>query len=328
LQFELRDSLAAVYAGDAPEAREIPSAGPDGSVRWFSTHAGLLRPAGAELAAQVVVRDITAQKAAEAGLRAMEDRYHALVEREVQLTEELRHLQTLENKRDALVHMLVHDLRSPLTALHFLLAIASDDAAAGSAPEVAASLKEATRKTAEVSEMIGDVLDVSRFEGGIMPLQIDTHDTGEIAARAVADVAPRHGVWIDVTVMGQPKSHRCDRTVIRRVITNLVSNAVKASPEGGSVSVEVAHSSDRTVISVSDEGEGIPQEMQERIFDKFWRGRSGPESSARRGSGLGLTFCKLAIQAHGGEIGVRSEPGKGSTFFFTLPHKERSTVLR
>jgi PAS domain S-box-containing protein len=327
LQAELRESLEAAYSGESRKAREIPTALPDGSVRWFHTHAGLLRHAGAELAAQVVVRDITPQKAAEASLRAMEYRYHAVVEREVQLAEEFRHLLTLENKRDALVHMLVHDLRSPLTSLHFLLAIAADVAAEGSPPEVEASLREATRKTAELSDMIGDVLDVSRFEGGIMPLHIDAHDIGTIATEAVSDVPPRPSVWVIVSVTGEPKLHRCDRSVIRRVITNLVSNAVRASPEGSPVSVDVAHASERTVVSVIDSGEGVPEEMQNRIFDKFWRGASG-KPSQRRGTGLGLTFCKLAIQAHGGEIGLRSEPGQGSTFFFTLPNKPRHSVLR
>jgi PAS domain S-box-containing protein len=327
LQAELRESLEAVYNGESPEAREIPSALPDGSVRWFHTHTGLLRHGGNELAAQVVVRDITPQKAAEASLRAIEDRYHAVVEREVQLAEEFRHLLTLENKRDALVHMLVHDLRSPLTSLHFLLAIAAEDASGSSTPEAEASLREATRKTAELSEMIGDVLDVSRFEGGIMPLHIDTHDIGAIASEAVSHVPPRPSVWVVVAVTGEPRLHRCDRSVIRRVITNLVSNAVRASHEGHSVSVDVAHASERTVVTVSDSGDGIPEEMQTRIFDKFWRGASGTPSQ-RRGTGLGLTFCKLAIQAHGGEIGLRSEPGQGSTFFFTLPHKARHSVLR
>ena len=326
LQMALRIALKSVFGGRRSEVREIASGTSEGSVRWFSIHAGLIAGGAGEPCAQVVVRDITAQKAAEAECAKLETRYVGLIRREAQLMDELRDVRKLESKRDALVHMLVHDLRSPLTALHFLLTSAAEDVADCGVPVVEDALAEAIDKTTHLSEMISDILDVSRFEDGVMPLQIDSNEMGEIAFEAVAHVAPLKPVGIDLSIIGEPRVHRCDRSVIRRVITNLVVNAVKATPDGGTVCVDVVHGSELTVVSVADQGEDIAPEMQERIFDKF--SQTGEQVGQPRGTGLGLRFCKLAVHAHGGEIGMRSEPGQGSTFFFTLPNRPRASLLR
>src|SRR5688572_10592360 len=103
LRQELRESLDAIFEGEASHVREIPSELPDGSVRWFATHTGVLREYGHAIAATVIVRDITAQKTAEAALRQSEERYRALVEQDARLTEAYRQLQALETRRDALV---------------------------------------------------------------------------------------------------------------------------------------------------------------------------------------------------------------------------------
>ena len=108
----------------------------------------------------------------------------------------------------------------------------------------------------------------------------------------------------------------CDANIVSRVIGNLLSNAFKFTPEGGEVRVRIARTGDAVRFSVSDTGPGIPVEFHRKIFDKFGQVTGGKE---RNGVGLGLTFCKLAVEAHGGCIGLESEPGKGSTFWFILP---------
>ena len=156
-----------------------------------------------------------------------------------------------------------------------------------------------------------------------MPLQTTEHDIVEIAREAVADVSPRRGVQIVFRSTGTRRVLTCDRNVMRRVITNLVSNAAKASPPDGLVSVEVSGTSAGTNVSVTDRGDGIHPDMQDRIFDKYWRCDTDPQFRRFRGSGLGLAFCKLAVEAHGGEIGVSSQVGRGSRFYFRIPDRAR-----
>jgi len=112
-----------------------------------------------------------------------------------------------------------------------------------------------------------------------------------------------------------------DREIFRRIVINLVGNAAALSPEGGKISVSAAKSEgdEALVVSVQDEGPGIPKEYQERIFDKFFQAGSRQQSYGKISVGLGLTFCKLAVEAHGGSIWVESEPGHGARFSFSLP---------
>ena len=112
-----------------------------------------------------------------------------------------------------------------------------------------------------------------------------------------------------------------DREIFRRIVINLVGNAAAISPEGGKISVSAAKSEgdEALVVSVQDEGPGIPKEYQERIFDKFFQAGSRQQSQGQISVGLGLTFCRLAVEAHGGSIWVESEPGHGARFSFSLP---------
>ena len=111
----------------------------------------------------------------------------------------------------------------------------------------------------------------------------------------------------------------CDRAVTRRIIANLVSNAIKFTPHSGEVRIAVGSKDELVEIRVVDTGPGIPPEYSERIFEKFGQ-VDGRQEGRKYSTGLGLAFCKLAVEAHGGQIGVDSELGKGSTFWFTLPN--------
>ncbi|HUX33798.1 MAG TPA: hybrid sensor histidine kinase/response regulator [Gemmatimonadaceae bacterium] len=226
-----------------------------------------------------------------------------------------RDLTQMERLRDNLVHMLAHDLRSPLAGVHAILEMVQMDA--GTLPaESAAFLDDALRLTRRVADMIGDMLDVSRLEAGRMPLKLRALDLAALAADAVRGTyaGSVHVEWrpptVPVDVMGDPK-------LLGRVITNLLDNAIKFTGKGGTVRVAVAREARGAVVTVTDQGPGVPAEARDEIFDKFAQAAGADQS--RRSSGLGLTFCKLVIDAHGGAIGVDDAPGGGSTFWLVLP---------
>jgi signal transduction histidine kinase len=253
-------------------------------------------------------RDITKREAAEAALRLSESR----------LADQYRRLQELEALRDNLVHMLVHDLRSPLTALRANLDLARMSVETSDA-DLAETLDEARTATTKMTEMVSDVLDVSRLESGQMPLQRTDTDLAALAAEAVALVGASEGrVQLEVA---RPAVHaRCDASLIRRVIANLVANAMKFTPPPpeGVIIVRIQGDEGVAQVSVADSGSGIPAEYHDRIFEKFGQVEA-KRAGAQRSSGLGLTFCKLAVEAHGGRIRVQSGNVRGSVFTFTLP---------
>lgn len=227
-----------------------------------------------------------------------------------------RKLEQLEALRDNLVHMVVHDLRSPLTAVYGNLQLIQLDVEP-LGPDAAETLSVTLRSTQRIIDMVSDLLDVSRLEAGKIPLELEPVDLGVLAAETVRNVgAGARRIHYDPPAA--TVTARCDPKVIGRVITNLLDNAIKFTPDGAAVRITVALDQGAGArVAVHDVGPGIPAEAQEVIFQKF--GQVSGVKQARRSSGLGLTFCKLAVEAHGGRIGVESVVGHGSTFWFVVP---------
>jgi len=225
----------------------------------------------------------------------------------------------LDGMRNDLSAMIYHDLRSPLaniiSSIDVLSTMLPPESAAPMRPLFQISIRSADR----MQRLISSLLDINRLEQGqaianpkpmqmrdlvydaletLQPIIESNHQT--LAIQLPADLPP---VWVD-------------NDMIRRVIINLLENASKFTPTGGQLSVQAARVDDRVRVDVRDTGPGIPAAAREKIFDKFARLQSdrGP-----KGLGLGLAFCRLAVQAHGGKIWVESEPGQGSCFSFTLP---------
>jgi signal transduction histidine kinase len=170
--------------------------------------------------------------------------------------------------------------------------------------------------------MINDLLDVSQMEAGAMQLVYEDVDVYRLLSEARLQVSSLlRGKELTVIEELQPglASFRGDETKLRRVLVNLLGNAIKFTPRGGTVTVVARASEDGNSLdfAVRDTGEGIPPEEFERIFEKFGQVESR-KGGRTMSTGLGLTFCKLAANAHGGNIGVESIPGKGSTFFFSV----------
>jgi two-component system, sensor histidine kinase and response regulator len=237
------------------------------------------------------------------------------------VSQQLRQLQELEAARDTLTHMIVHDLRSPLTGLlgyiELLLGIAKD---IGN-QEAIDYANESGLIANRLTEMISQVLDVSRLEVGQMPVALAETDLVALLPSAVSGLGPApNGVQVGYDLPGEPLLVSCDPDLISRVVGNLVGNAFKFARRNGEVRIGLAASNGRVRVTVTDDGPGIAPEFREVIFEKFGQTPEGRLKKARS-SGLGLTFCKLAVAAHGGEIGVEAAVPGGSRFWVDLPRR-------
>jgi len=226
-------------------------------------------------------------------------------------------LRRLERLRDDLTHMIVHDLRNPLAVIcGFLDILESHEVQTLSVGT--RDLVTAARQSAEdLLNMIGSILDVSKMGAGAMKLQREPCDLDALIRAVVAATQPlpdRRTVAFDTPAASCAIA--VDVGLIRRVLQNLLGNALKYTPAGGAVRLVVTPASGAIRVAVSDTGPGIAPEYHQRIFEKFGQIENRKN---RLGTGLGLTFCKLAVEAHGGHIGVESEMGKGSTLWFSLP---------
>jgi len=229
--------------------------------------------------------------------------------------------------RDDLTHMIVHDLRSPLTTVTGYVDALEQMASDKLNPDEAMCVAEAKRGAVDMRDMITTLLDVSRLEAGEMPLRLQDYNLAEIAREAANRFTPvLRGRTLRCEVPAEPVSVSCDGHVIRRILENLISNALKFTKSTGTIRVRVQSNAAAATLSVSDDGEGIPREQHKHVFEKFGQTDSGGKH--RHSTGLGLAFCRLAVEAHHGKIGLASEPGKGSTFWFTLPVREHAAVKK
>jgi two-component system sensor histidine kinase/response regulator len=227
-------------------------------------------------------------------------------------------LEALQALRDNLTAMIVHDMRSPLLAVSTCLQMLADRSGGAGTPD--ADIRALAQQSCqEVVDMVNSLLDVSRMEAGQMPLDLTRCDIQAIAASAVESVtslARKKSVSIDLS--GDSAAVVVDRDILRRVLVNLLGNAIHFSGEGDPISVRISATATSARVTVTDRGPGIPAEHRHRIFEKF--GQIEPRKPGlKHSTGLGLTFCKLAVETHGGRIGVESQVGQGSTFWLTLP---------
>jgi signal transduction histidine kinase len=237
-----------------------------------------------------------------------------------ELNQNYRNLQQLEEQRDSLVHMIVHDMRAPLTSIMTGLEMFDfmPDMDAETRQEL---LVLAQRGSHALLGMINDLLDISRMENGMLELEKKPLTPAVIVDGALAQVNPliteKHFSLV-CELDEKPLIFTGDEEKLRRVLVNLLSNAIKFTPQGGTLTVGAWAVEHVVRFLVRDTGEGIPQDAHSKIFEKF--GQVETRKSGRKMStGLGLTYCKMAVEAHGGRIGVDSELGKGSTFWFDLP---------
>ena len=227
-----------------------------------------------------------------------------------------------EPARDEQIYMIVHDLRNPLgniiSSMELLKESISDP---NLTPSPTALVNIALRSSKRISLLIESLMDVTRMEAGKFTLSTVTARLDTLIERAVDFVKPtadRKHIPLTVKLEPDLPPVLIDVNMIERVVVNLLDNATKFVTSGKSVEIRARRNGpDEVAISVRDEGPGIAPEDRPRLFQKFSRGSS--VTGQTPGTGLGLAFCKLAVEAHGGRISVESESGQGSTFTFTLP---------
>jgi len=226
------------------------------------------------------------------------------------LQESLARERSLERLRDNLTHMIAHDMRSPLQAIRLLLDLI------GNVQGFDTELLACKTSVNILVDMVTQMLDVSKMEAGALELKPEPFDIAALATAVISVLKPLAGTSTVRLESDGAISASGDRELIRRVLGNLLANAFKFTSAKGQVIVKIYRTNDKVHVDVSDTGVGIPPEFHQKIFEKF--GQVDGEKK-RFGTGLGLTFAKMAIEAHGGQIGVISELGKGSTFWFTVP---------
>ncbi len=227
--------------------------------------------------------------------------------------------------KDELISIATHELRTPLTSiLGYAELLASEHLPDASREK---SVQVVLRQANHLSQMIDDFLDVSRIEAGREELSLEAVDMVAAAEQCLRDMEPTaeaKQIQTKVVHTDGVGTALADRTKMDRVLSNLVSNAIKYSPEGAAIVVRVRKHNGFIETAVEDTGYGIPKQEVEHVFEKFYRVRD-KRTREVRGTGLGLSLVKLIVESHGGQIQVASEVGRGSTFTFTIPAAEAAS---
>jgi len=231
-------------------------------------------------------------------------------------------LRESERMRDSLVHMIVHDLRSPLTAISAYLQLFGQEAKEKLGAETQEDIASAMHATRNMVRMINGILDVSKMEAQMMKLDLRECDLVQVVGQSLDDLESLVGARrLAFERPAAPARVLADQEIVSRIVQNLLANALRFTPADGEIRVGVVVEAEHVRVFVADTGPGIPPDFRESIFDKFVQ-LDGSALHRNRTTGLGLAFCKLAVEAHGGRIGVDSELGKGSSFWFTLPRRQ------
>ena len=217
-----------------------------------------------------------------------------------------------------------HELKTPLTVVR--AGVERAITRPGMPQEALAPLEETLQEVNRMTELLDALLTLARADEGRTDLHREPVDLREIIEEAgeTGELLAEHaGVGIDIRLPAQPLVIPVDRSRLRQLALNLIENAVKYTPRGGQVSVELAGDNGRAVFTVADTGIGIAPGDLPHVFDRFWRADSArTRTSERAGTGLGLAICKWIAEAHGGTIEVQSRPGRGTTFTVGLPRSE------
>ncbi len=280
------------YIGDKEyEVATAPLLNPDGSISIMG-----------------VYRDITERK--------------RLEEEIIQAEVEIETLHRSERLKTELLSMVSHELRTPLAVIKGYTTTLLRKRKKWGEGEKREFLMDINQETDYLTRLVGNLLDMSRLEAGAMEMEKDWYQVSEILEWADGElgaITKRHKM--QVLIPPDLPFVFVDRVRIGQVLVNLCENAAKYSEKGSQVTIEAELSGESVVVSVTDKGEGIAPESLDRVFIRFYR--VGRDRDSKSGIGLGLSICRGIVEAHGGDIRVQSEVGKGSRFYFNLPISDK-----
>lgn len=245
----------------------------------------------------------------------------ALAEKNAEIQRQLEAVRSLELLKDDLMSLLVHDLRNPLAGMISCLDLLKPrpgDSEYDATLEIVKLAREGARKQ---SELLEDLLEVRKLEEGKLPLRLELVRLSELVDEAISTHTPTarlEEVHLELDTVDPFLTLEVDRRLIRRVVENLISNALKFSRAHGSVSISVRAVEDRVVLEVKDRGPGVAEELRDRLFQKFGSVEA-KTAGGRRGFGLGLYVVRLVATAHGGSVEVAPREGGGTIFRVMLP---------
>jgi len=276
---------------------------------WVSSTKMALRDDSGEIIGTFgISRDVTAQIRAE----------QALLDQAQQLSVQNERLRELDGMKDEFIGLVSHELRTPLTSIIGYVKLLRDERTSEANADQYAEVIQ--RNSQRLLRLVEDLLFLSQTHSGTMHVEVRGADLAEIAAGAVEEMRPeadRKHIALVFSAACTPRLP-VDAMRIAQLLGNLISNAVKFTPNGGKVEVKVGMDGPKAVLEVSDTGVGIPAADRDRIFDRFFRSAIATQQVIP-GTGLGLTIAKNIVAAHHGTITVESDEGRGSTFRILLP---------
>jgi PAS domain S-box-containing protein len=277
----------------------------NGKQRWYSAKLSPLFREGNFEGAVAVVRDITKRK--------------ELQEEIIQARADEEALRVSEKMKTQLLSLVSHELHTPLASIKGFASTLLQPDVKWTEEEEMSFITEIDRAADRLSRLVADLLDVTYIQFGTLKLSLGSYNLNRVlqsASDTLFRITEHH--LLQLVIPDDLPSVYIDEMRIIQVLANLVENAVKFSEKGSRIRTEAVQAKNRVVVTVSDEGIGIPAELLDKIFDRFYQAEH-IVPSARKGTGLGLSICKGIIAAHGGKIWVESKEGEGSKFSFSLP---------
>jgi PAS domain S-box-containing protein len=305
----------AVVGGEVSTGEEWLLRRPDGSDITILTNAGPIRDTDGSITGGVIAwRDISEMKAAERRLRESETRMRELYEA----------AEEAARQREEVMGIVSHDLRNPLNVIVAATSLMTEVEL--TEDKKAKQISVIKRSARRMIRLIEDLLDATRIQAGSFRIHRESFDARlavEEAASALLPLMEDKGLSLRLEIDDGPYMIDGDRTRVLQVLDNLLSNAIRHSPEGGPVQVRLERSGDRLMFTVADQGPGIPETDRPHLFEKFWQGKG----KSAGGAGLGLAICKGIVEAHGGRIWLDDTAQAGATIRFALPIRTEGPVV-
>lgn len=254
---------------------------------------------------------------------AYQDLEKRVKQRTLELERANQALTKMNQMKSEFVSAVAHELRTPLTSIKGYATILTSGRLGELKPEQKERLERINKHSNDLAQLINNLLDISRIESGRVTMEIRETPLDEIIKDVSEIIFPQvEEKSIKFEIERDPVINKIwvDRQQIERVLINILGNAVKFTPENGSITMRIKDKDDYIQIDIIDSGTGIASQDLDRIFDEFYRG-DNPINREKKGTGLGLSLAKKIVEAHGGKIWVESKIGKGSKFSFTIPKR-------